>query len=1276
MEPAADPALSNLALSLSQREVWLDQRAWPASTHLNIGGCGFLGGRFDLDLLRRALTLLVAQNDALRLAPLADGRQRLLAPFAPTLEMVDISQSDDPRRAMREWWQQRNLEPYAFDGTPPWRIALLRAHDELHGVSLQFHHLVMDGWGSALVLQRWSDLYNQLLAGTPPIALANPSYLQFIEESNAYRASEAFARDAAYWSGQLAQLPAPLIERRFSGPNPHALSASRVGIQNIALQEYNELVAFATSLGSTAFNFFLAAVCLYFARTCGRQEIVVGVPCLNRGGRRYRETPGMFVGVLVLNIKVDPDMRLSDLVSAVGLAMRGALRHPRYPLSELGRSLEVIRSGRDGLFDVMLSFERQGYDVNFGTAHAIDSGQMFSGIARYPLGVTVCEFLPAQDVALVLDGSVACFAEGEVELLGRRFWHLVQTLMARPQLSVRDVAVLPPLEQQELLFGLHRDVPALEPMGSFAFLVERQAGLRPSATALVWDGGSMDYRSLDRRANHLAQRLVAFGVARESLVAIAIGRSADMVIAMLAVAKSGAAFLPLDPDAPVARLAGILQESAATCLLIQEHSWERMAPLHGRTLVTNWGGSPLAEQMAPSPPASPAPQDLAYVLFTSGSSGRPKGVMVEHGTLLRRLAWLSRTYQVEPSDRSAQATQVTFDPSLIELFLPLINGASVALPPPGRLRPETLADFAIKHGVTIMAFVPSTLAGFLEAAHGSGELKLRVACCGGEVLSAELANRYLAQTGGRLFNVYGPTEAAIFATAWACRSQPAGTVLPIGRPIDDTLIYVLDAQLQPVPFGVPGEVFIGGQTLARGYLNRPERTADAFVPDPWHAGARMYRTGDRGWLGVDGDLHFIGRADRQIKLRGYRIELGEIEAALMAVEGVTQAAVKLAERRDKPVLYAWVSTTGDHTAESLQRVLRVRLPDYMIPAAISVLPELPVSHVGKIDYAALPEPQRGAAPEVSREPATALERELLALWEDVLDMHPLHVQDNFFDIGGDSLAAVTILTGIERMMGRKVPLYLLTEHPTVERLAQVLEGETASPELMMRLGAGSAGVPLYLAASGHGDLLRFQTLAHALEDACELHMLQPPLGDLIESTSKLAALYADRIQKQSHGPGYVAGFSVGGIAALETACLLEQRGHSVRGLILIDTIYPKKVWGGTAIWRTLGWLVRRLHVQDLSMNGRRLGAMFSDAGLVGQVMAMSGYRPSRFGGRTMLIKTAGLARWDSVLFGPWRRLLGEQMTQHQIAGLHGSIFETGNTDEIAALLAEAVDARA
>jgi syringomycin synthetase protein SyrE len=729
---------------------------------------------------------------------------------------------------------------------------------------------------------------------------------------------------------------------------------------SIPVAEYESLKSFATQHNSTAFNCFLAAMVVYFSRITNQRTVVVGVPSLNRGGRHYRDTLGMFVGVFPVRITVTPGMTVDALLSSIGLVMRGALRHARYPLSEMGRALKLMQQGRDGLFDVLLSFERQDYNVAFGDARMAESRQLFCGTARYPLSITVCEFQPDQDLEMVLEGSSANFEDQQIDHLGQQLWQLVRHMVASPEAPLDSLTLLT-ASQQTLVQALHPKTVWHNDTTPYITQFETQSRLTPGNTALVWDGGSTTYAELDQRANRLAHRLAVLGAAPEKIVAIAMHRSADLVVALLAVSKTGAAFLPVDPDAPLARLSDMVEESGALALVIQEQGLERLAPVHPKTVVASWHDA-AAEDTPPPLATQIRPENLAYVLFTSGSTGRPKGVMIDHASLSRRLLWLSRVYGVGPQDRSALSTQVTFDPSLIEWCLPLTLGASVALPPPGRLLPEMLADFAMRHAVTFIAFVPSTLARFLDRAEGQPNLKLRVACCGGEVLPAELVNRYLAGTQARLFNVYGPTEACIFATAWECVPSPKGSGLPLGIPVDDTCIYVLDANGFPVPLGVPGEVYIGGGALARGYVNRPDLDNAVFLPDPFKPGARMYRSGDRGWLSEDGNLHFLGRLDRQVKLRGYRIELGEIEAVLLSVEGVLQAAVKVLRRKDKPVLHAWVATSDEQGADALQRMLRVRLPDYMIPAGISVLPELPMSTAGKIDYAALPEPATAFAP--------------------------------------------------------------------------------------------------------------------------------------------------------------------------------------------------------------------------------------------------------------------------------------------------------------------------
>lgn len=1265
-----DPALREeiLPFSLSQQEVWLDQRAWPGSTHLNIGGAGYIDGSFDLTLFRRALAYMVAESEALRLVPLAEGGQRLLATYEAPLKLVDVSTADDPLSAMRSWWQNWIVEPFAFDGTPPWRFALLRYSDRLHGLTIQFHHLIMDGWGTSQVMQRWAAIYNALMRGEEPLPTSDPGYRQFVAESLEYRNSAAFTKDAAFWQEQVPVLPPPLFDRRYRLDLQGGLPAAHLHTESLRRADYDRQAAVATGLGSTHFAYLIAVIAAYFAQAYGRQEVLIGLPSLNRSSKRYRETQGMFVGVFPLLVRVLPSMTFRELLDTVGLSLKAAIRHQRYPISEVARYLGAIRHRRDSIFDVLFSFERQDYDLNFGEGRSFGSRQIFSGIARYPLGVTLCEFQSNQDAELTLEASPACFSAAELAYLGKRLTYLMLDMAEAPGQQIDRFQLVSPDDLQALVpespFSSAERVAAEPYIRQF----KRQAEKTPHAVAVLWDGGQLDYAALDAWSDCLAARLGKLGAGRDTVVALAMERSAELLAAMLAVNKAGAAFLPLDPDAPLPRLQAIIEDSGALALLVQSGKrGERFAALHASVV----GISPIPECGASlSGGLAIAPSDLAYVLFTSGSTGRPKGVMVEHGALALRLAWISRAWEVQPKDRTGQCTQATFDPSLIELFVPLINGASIALPPPGRLLPSALGPFAVRNGVTIMALVPSTVRGLLDSLNDRSSLKLRVACCGGEVLPAELANRYLDETGARLFNVYGPTETAIFASAWECVRQPVESSLPVGRAIDGSRIYVLDAGHRIMPCGTAGEVYIAGQTVARGYLNRRDLNSEAFFEDPFYPGERMYRTGDRGWLATDGNLHFIGRVDRQIKLRGYRIELGEIEATLLTLDGVQQAAAKLLEWHGKPAIHAWVAGLPLLPVERIRQHLASRLPDYMLPAGISCLPELPISAIGKIAYELLPEPADQAEERIPRAPANAMERALLALWQAVLKRDGLGVNDNFFDAGGDSLAAVDILAGMETLVGRTVPLFTLTEHPTIEQLARILgEGEVSSSNgIMLHLTPRGGKIPLYFAASGHGDLIRFRNLADVLGDDFDFFMLQPPANELITSTEQLATAYAEQILNTGR-PGILAGFSVGGVAALEAARHLQRVGFPVYQLCLVDVVFPGRILRSAVLWRLLGWLSRRLNAQELSLNGRHLGGLFKDTGLVAQINAMTHFRPANYGGRVTLIQSSGLQRWQRWLFAPWRKLFTVAPELEIVPGLHGSIFETENVAALAKALA-------
>lgn len=1267
MDASVDPALKLevLPFSLSQQEVWLDQCAWPGSAHLNIGGAGFIDGPFNVEVFRLALERLVAESDALRLVPMTNGGQILLPNYQPSFQVVDFSNALQARAAMRRWWQAWLPQPFLLDGEhPPWRFALLRHCENLHGLTIQFHHLVMDGWGASQVMRRWAEIYNRLIGGEPEPRREIPDYRRYIDESLEYRSSDVFRWDAVFWQQQLPSLGKPLFERRYEEVDNGVLPRAHLVHQSLSRATYNQLAEQVAKFSVTLPTFMIAVLAVYLARSCNQTAIVIGLPSLNRSGKRFRETLGMFVGVYPLVLEIDLESDVYQLLDRVSQAIRSAVRHQRYPLSELARHLGAIRQRRDSLFDVLFSIEREDFDLKFGEAKSSGAHQLFTGIARYPLGITLCEFQSGQDVELTLEASAAHFSRDEATALGRRLAHLMGVMARMPACPLADIEIVPPEEQQALLEASAPECCGQPVIDNYISAFQRQAMVAPNALALVWDGGSLTYAELDRWSTHIAQRLIAGGVLRDSIVAIAMWRSPELIASILAIGKAGAAFLPLDPDAPLARLSDNIQDSAAVGLMIQPVMKTRFAGLHRNTLCIE------LERFGPNTKETAfslaGPGNLAYVLFTSGSTGRPKGVIVDHQGLARRLSWLSRRWEITPEDRAGQCTQVTFDPSLIEILLPLVNGASIALSPGGRQSPNTLGPFVTKFGVTFLALVPSTLRGLLDSLPGQGANRLRVACCGGEVLPPELLNRCLEETDIKLFNVYGPTETVIFASAWAIEEKAGEISVPVGKAIEGSRIYVLDKGHRLLPFGVAGEIYLGGDAVARGYVGRPELNRVSFFDDPFVPGGRVYRTGDLGWLDHQGNLHFIGRADRQVKLRGYRIELEEIEAELLAVEGVKQVAVRLLENGEKKHIHAWVAPAVQLGAERLRQILAARLPDYMLPSCIECMPELPVLGSGKVAYDLLPASCNLRNGNTYRAASTPIESALLALWQTVLKIDRIGITDNFFDAGGDSLAAIDILAGIEALIGRKVSLFLLVENPTVEALAKAIfdSSDEIFGKAMLNLRGRKGLIPLYFAASGHGDLVRFQALAERLIESCDFYMLQPPENEAVDSIDALANCYAEQI-KANGLPGFLAGFSVGGVAALETARLLRDQGLSVQGLCLVDAVFPGKILRSAVLWRSLGWLAKHLQAEELSMNGRHLGALLQDRGLIRQVRAMGSYRVRPWSGKTTLIQSSGLHKWERWLFKPWYRSLQLVGPETIVPGLHGSIFEAGNIDALA-----------
>ncbi|MEN2991207.1 amino acid adenylation domain-containing protein [Tistrella sp. BH-R2-4] len=1303
-----------LPLATCQDDVLTDQRAHPGSAHQTIGGCCFLVGPLDIDRLVLALHRLMAEAVALRLVPDDADGQWLRGQVVPAVTVTDVSDAPDPDKRIRDDWQAMAARMITVEGRrPPWRVVISRAGPERHGVMALFHHAVMDGYGSSLFFQRWAAHYTAIDQGLPPPPLDDPGYERFIADSRAYATGPGIERDLDHWQRLFATLPPPLMADRAPPAVDAGHDAGRLPLASLVEmavpRAVHDRAGGAVGVdGASRFHLYLAALAVVLAGQYGRDDLVIAVPTLNRPGRRYRQTLGLFAGLLPLRVTVAATDTPADLVARIGRGLRQAYRHRRVPLARLCGRLDLLRQGRARLFDVVLSFERQDYATSFGAARLTEARQLFSGVARYPLAVTLCDFLPGDDPALVIEAARGQVSANEATLIGARLTHVLTALVDNPDLPLGRIDLLPATER-ELLATIGGDVPARDdaaaPRATVVSTFLDSVRRRPDAPAVLWSGGMMSYAALAAAAGDIALRLRQAGVARGHVVGVQMPPGMpDLVSAMLGVMMAGAAVVPVDPEAPVAYRAARLAELDVAALIVGggdgEPELTAVCPLVlavGQRTASPSGAVAVA-------PEGPVAGDPAYVLFTSGSTGAPKRVVVGHDALLRRLSWLAEHWQVTADDRTGAMVRPGFDPSLIALLMPLIRGGAVALPTAWRMTAGELGDFLAAHKVSIVPLVPATLALVLDATRGRGDIHLRAACCGGEALPRLLADRFICQTGARLTNLYGPTEATIFATAWACMASDAGNgPMPVGLPAGGAVIRLIDRDGDLAALGAVGEICIGGAGLAQGYAGQPALTAARFVPDPVTPGARLYRTGDLGRWGDDGALRFLGRMDRQVKLNGQRIEPGEIEAVLLADPSVRAAVVRVVGEGHSRRLHGWVASEavdGPALADRLRQNIEKLLPLHMRLAGISVLPELPLMPAtAKLDEAALIEslaplqpPAERRAVTLAAEPETVLERALCDLWSAALGIGHVGVHDDLFALGGDSMAAMTVLAGLRPIAGPDLSLSLLVRHPTVAGQVRAVGMALAHRAVRLAGPAAATSAPIYLAASGHGDALRFRRLADALGACHDVLMLQPPMTDARAADAGAADAAAAEVRRPDfadlaerygamigdagdargeaaarHGIA-VAGFSIGGLAALETARHLRRSGVSVQRLILIDTTYPVDPARGIAAWRTFAAVVRRLGLHQRGGALWRLISMLEDRGLAWQLQALRQYQPAAYDGPVDLIISSGMRPFAPLLFNRWRRVLTGPLRVHHVEGLHGTLLQPGRVEHLAALL--------
>ncbi|WP_051740731.1 non-ribosomal peptide synthetase [Streptomyces xylophagus] len=1004
-----------IPLTAAQHGVWVAQRLHPESPMFVCGVYIDTAAGIDPGLLQRAVGQAVAETDALRVRFTDDGRtvsQRVDPATEARLDVVDLRDERDPEAAARtliEAWQAQP-PPSLTDG-PLFTHTLLRLGANRDRLYFRYHHILLDAHGQTLYLGRLLDIYNALATGGTPNASPFAPLTDVLAEERAYTGSPRYERDRRHWLTQLADLPS-------STELGDGSSGLACGLpQATGLVPTDTVERLRTVAGARWSLPVIAAVAAYTHRMTGADDIVIRVFLAARTSPQSLATPAMLVNDLPLRLTVHPWTTFVDLLAQTRVRLAEALRHQRFPDEHLRREL-AARSERGALagptVNVLSSVPGR---IVVGGAEAIVH-QVSAGPVRDLLVNAFADGSADDGIRLTFSGHPDRFTPAGVEAHRDRCLRLLTAAATTPGRPVGTLDLLDSDEHRR--FADWNDTSVSVSTRSLVDMVEAQD---PAGEAVVFENDSVDYGELNARANRLARALRRRGVGPESRIAVMLPRSVDLVVALLAVLKAGAAFVPVETGNPAARIAYVLADSGASLVIA-----EREVPGFA-WLPADAGADESPENLGIEVDV----RDAAYVIYTSGSTGRPKGVVVPHEGLLNRLWQLQHDHRMTHDDRIVQKTPISFDISVWEFFWPLVQGATLIVArPEGHRDPGYLAELIREQRVTIVHFVPSMLAVFLaEAQLGPS---VRLVACTGEALPPEVVRRFHASADAELWNFYGPTEAAIEVTSY--RTGPEDDEVPLGLPFANTRAYVLDSGLNPVPLGTTGELYLAGIQLARGYLGRPALTAERFTADPHGpAGSRMYRTGDLARRRADGSLEYLGRSDDQVKIRGVRIELGEVETALLAQPTVAQAAVVVREDRpgDKRLVGYVIGHRADIDTHALQRQLAEFLPQHLVPTAIVRLDALPLTPNGKLDRKALPAP-RYAPTTTGRAAATARQKVLSSVFAEVLGLPDVGVDDNFFELGGDSLLAVT-LAGRARERGVRVDLPALFATPTVAGLA-------------------------------------------------------------------------------------------------------------------------------------------------------------------------------------------------------------------------------------------------
>lgn len=1038
-----------LPLSFAQQRLWFLNQLDSNSSVYNIGVALRMEGPLDVNALERSLREIVRRHEDLRTSFVQlEGMPQAVVGDGTSwdLQIIDAQhlRDDGAGSALRKFAAELVREVFDITRGPLFRAQLLTLGAENHVLVLTLHHIISDGWSIGVLVSEFSELYPAYATGREPfLRPLAVQYVDFADWQRTWLESGELDRQLPYWKKQLAGAPPVLgfpADNRRPPTEMFRGARSKLVVSSTLLRSLEQL---SQSRGVTLFMTLLAAFNALLARYTGQDDIVLGSPSANRSRAELNPLIGFFVNNLVLRTDLSGDPTFAELLKRVRDVTLRAYEHQDVPFDKLVQALRPERSlDHSPLFQTM--FILQNFPLEELQLAGIRTTPLELDVDTARFDLTVEVFPRHGELWVYFDYNSDLYLQETIERIQQHYLAILHAVCAAPEQKISSIPLLSAPERHRLLIEWNRTEVRIPDDLCFHQQFKEHARATPDRVAVMAGETSLTYRELDQQANRIARVLQAGGAGPEKLVAVCLERSADLVTALLGVAKSGAAYIPLDPAYPKGRIANIFEDAQPLAVLTSGHLLTKL-PEEIQTSGTQIICLEDLEALPLDAPISIEParqENLAYVIFTSGSTGRPKGVQITHRALVNFLESMAKEPGFSAADMLLAVTTVSFDIAGLELLLPLYAGATVCVAlQPGD--PALLMEDIERYRPTVMQATPATWK-LLVAAGWKGNPRLKI-LCGGEALDTDLARSLLVRSQS-LWNMYGPTETTIWSAVLHLEAVGTGAI-PIGRPIQNTTFYVLDSFLQPVPQGVAGELWIGGEGLARGYLNRPDLTGERFISSPFSnsekPGERLYRTGDLVRYHSDGTLDFFGRLDHQVKFRGFRIELGEIENALRNCPGILDAVTLLREDDGEKGLVGYVVAIGGEllSIPTLRDSLRQTLPDYMIPGAFVFLDELPRLPNGKLNRAALPAPEKLLELDTSDfvAPATGLQESVANVFRSLLNVEKVGLDDNFFDLGAHSLQIVKVHGELNQNLNLKIPLISFFQYPTIRSLTRWME---------------------------------------------------------------------------------------------------------------------------------------------------------------------------------------------------------------------------------------------